>query len=229
MTEPQDSGSDSEPDPLDVIHRRRDSFKLSYASTETSDGQQMREVAEQIFGPGRKRRRPSSEMKKFVGDHMGIRDNPLLPVLLIGYEDQSILFIDRTSRLVMRSHMSECISLVSESRIYILNSRLERQDDMEPIQIPTIEKISTSLETDNAIVVHLPEFKSELLMTPYKTELVSIIASRYRALTENDLLVEFSNAIEFPVNDNTLFEVDFLRAAEGVKMTVFCKAVEAHS
>jgi hypothetical protein len=188
----------------------------------------MREVAEQIFGSKRKRRRPSSEMKKFVGDHMGIQDNPLLAVLLLGYDDQSILFIDRTSRLVMRSHMFECISLVSETRLYILNSLLGRQDDMEPIQIATIEKISTSLETDNAIVIHLPDFKSELLMTPYKTELVSILSSRYRALTENDLTVDFSNAIEFPVSDNTLFEVDFLRAAEGVKMTVFCKAAELH-
>jgi hypothetical protein len=224
----QDSGSDSDGDPYAVTRRRRDSFKLSYQGVETPDAQQTREIAESIFS-GKKRRRPSSEMKKFVGDHVGIGDNTLIPLLLHAHDDQLLLFMDRTSRLALHSHMTECICLVSENHVYILNNRLGLQDDMEPFPITTIEKISTSTERDNAIVIHLPDYKTELLMTPYKTELVSILVSRFRALAERDLEVNFSNVIDFPVNENTLFEVDFLRAAEGVKMTVFCKAAEGNN
>jgi hypothetical protein len=91
-----------------------------------------------------------------------------------------------------------------------------------------LEKISTSTERDNAIVLHLPDYKSELLMTPYKTELIGILVSRFRALTERDLAVVFSNVIDFPVNEETLFEVDFIPAAEGVRMTLFCKSARGN-
>jgi hypothetical protein len=194
--------------------------------TETPEQLQMRELAESIVA-SKKRRRPSSEIKKFIGDHMGVGDSEEIEMLLRDHQDGPPLFLDRTSRLA-HSHMSECLCLVSENHIYILNTHFALPEGEDPIPIDAIEKISTSQERDNAIVVHLPNFKTELLMTPYKTELIGVLVARYRALVERDLEVAFTNVINFPVNDDTLFEVDFVTAAEGVRMTVFCKAARGN-
>jgi hypothetical protein len=203
--------------------------KLSFTpgdGTETPEQLQVHELAESIVA-SKKRRRPSSELKKFIGDHMGVGDSEEIEMLLRDNDDGPALFLDRASRLA-HSHMSECLCLVSENRIYILNTHFALPDGERPIPIYAIEKISTSQERDNAIVIHLANFKTELLMTPYKTELIGILVARHRVLAQRDLEVTFTNVISFPVNDDTLFEVDFITAAEGVRMTVFCKAARGN-
>jgi hypothetical protein len=158
---------------------------------------------------------------------MGVGDSEEVELLLRDHDDGPALFLDRASRLA-HSHMAECLCLVSEKHIYILNTHFALPDGEGPIPIETIEKISTSRERDNAVVIHLPNFKTELFMTPYKTELIGIIVARYRSIADRELTVAFTNIINFPVNDDTLFEVDFVTAAEGVRMTVFCKAARGN-
>jgi hypothetical protein len=120
--------------------------------------------------------------------------------------------------------MSECLCLVAEKNVYMLDNHMLLLEGESPIAIETLEKISTSTERDNAVVLHLPDYRSELLMTPFKAELIGILVNRFRALAERELEVVFGNVIEFAVNSETLFEVDFIPAAEGVKMTLFCKS-----
>jgi hypothetical protein len=183
----------------------------------------LRTLDRELF-TGKKKRRPSSASKKFICDHIGIADSEEVSAVLTTHGDSGVHFIDRTSRLTNHSHMSECVCLISDTRFYILNSRLLPEAENCPFQITSIQKISTSEERDNAIVIHLPNYRSELLMTPYKVELVAVLVQRFREITEKDLEVRFSNVIEFPVSDVALLEVNVVPAAEGVRMTLFCKS-----
>jgi hypothetical protein len=203
------------------------SFLARPPNAEAPEQQEIRDLAETIIR-NKKRRRPSSEMKKFIGDHIGVGDSEEITALLEENGDACPLFIDRTSHLELHSHMSECLCLVAEKKVYMLDNRLRTLEDQLPIEIETLEKISTSTERDNAIVLHLPDYRSELLMTPFKTELIGILVNRFRALTGRDIEVVFSNVVDFPVNAETLFEVDFIPAAEGVRMTLFCKSVRGN-
>jgi hypothetical protein len=220
VIEPDESSCDIQNSQLQL--RERSGYRMSIDMGIQED-ETLRELDREIF-TGKKKRRPSSASKKFIRDHVGMGDSEDIAVLLRTHEDNGVRFMDRTSRLANHSHMSECICLVSDTRVYILNSRLMPDSDIPPFLISTIEKISTSEERDNAIVIHLPKFRSELLMTPYKIELVAVLVKRFREITERELEVRFSNVVEFPVSVVSLFEVDFIPAAEGVRMTLFCKS-----
>jgi hypothetical protein len=224
-----DSDSSESPPPAELPDRRtrRMSFVMRTTDVESPDQVAIRELAESLV-TNKKRRRPSSEMKKFLGDQIGVGNSDEIAALLEQNDDACPLFIDRTSRLALHSHMSECLCLVAEKNVYMLDNRMALLEDEVPIRIEHIEKLSTSTERDNAVVLHLPEYKSELLMSPYKTELIGILVSRFRALTGRDLEVVFANVVDFPVNAETLFEVDFIPAAEGVRMTVFCKSARGN-
>ena len=195
---------------------------------ETPEQTQIRNEVTALF-TGKKRRRESSigpSGKQFIGDHLGIAENEDLVAFIANFGDRQVKFVDRTSRLSCRSHMSECVCLVSERNIFLLTTRLAFADDLSPIPIESIQKVSTSRERDNAVVVHLADFKTELLMMPNKVEFVGVLMFLHKALTGNELEVNFSNQVEFPVNDETLFEVDFIQAVEGVKMTLFCRSAQ---
>ena len=195
---------------------------------ETPEQCEIRDQVTALF-TGKKRRRESSigpNGKRFIGDHLGIADNEDLIAVLSDFGDHQIKFVDRTSRLSCRSHMSECVCVVSEKNIFLLTTRLAFADDLGPIPIEGIQKVSTSRERDNAVVIHLDNFKTELLMMPTKVEFVGVLMFLYAALTGRALQVEFSNTVEFPVNAETLFEVDFIPAVEGVKMTLFCRSAQ---
>jgi hypothetical protein len=206
---------------------RRMSFVMRTTDLESPEQARIRELAESLVA-NRKRRRPSSEMKKFLGDHIGVGNSDEIAALLEQHDDACPLFIDRTSRLALHSHMSECLCLVAEKNVYVLDNRMALLDGEAPIPIDAIERLSTSTERDNAVVLHLPDYRSELLMTPYKTELIGILVSRYRELAGRDLEVAVANGVDFPVSAETTFEVDFIPAAEGVRMTVFCKSARGN-
>ena len=196
---------------------------------ECEEQREIKERATELV-TGKKRRRESSvgpTSKRFIGDHLGISDSEELISLLEENQDIEVKFADIISRLAQRSHMTENLCVVSEKNIYILSTRtMSLADDVPLIPIESIEKISTSRERDNAIVIHLPEYRSELIMTPNKTELIGIFDHLYRELKGEDLTIEFNNAVEFLVNSDTMFEVDFIPGREGVKMTVLCKGAQ---
>ena len=223
----ESSSSSSSKESAPTISQRQNTSSQLF-ECETPEQCQIREAVTALFA-GKKRRRESSigpNSKRFIGDHLGIADNEDLMRVLNANNDEQIKFVDRTSRLAFHSHMSECVCVISEKNIYILTTRLQFADDLGPLPIASIEKVSTSPERDNAVIVHLPDFKTELLMTPNKAELVGVLMSRYQALTGNVLPVAFANVVEFPVNQETVFEVDFIQAVEGVKMTLFCKSAQ---
>ncbi|OHT16063.1 Myosin tail family protein [Tritrichomonas foetus] len=190
---------------------------------ETPEQVKLRKSADKFF-KSKKKRRTSSMNKKFVCDHIGLTEIPEVSDLLTDHQDEGILFSDRTSRLSNRTHMSECVCLISTNYVYILNSRLEFEDDLDAIPISSIHKIVTSKVTDNAVIIFLDDYKTQLLLTPYKIELMMVLKNQYRNLTNEELEIDFLNSIDFPVNEDTIFEVNFIQTKDGVKMTLFCKS-----
>jgi hypothetical protein len=91
--------------------------------------------------------------------------------------------------------------------------------------IPTIQKIMISAERDNSIVIQLPDYKTELLMLATKVEAVTRIAQLYEELTNEGLEIEFKNVIEFPVAEDTMYIVEFVRVENGVQSSLFCKSI----
>jgi hypothetical protein len=220
---------DSSGDDLGLIplRERGYSVRMSGLDITVQEDESLRQLDRELF-TGKKKRRPSSASKRFICDHVGVGDSEEIAVLLRDHNDQGVRFLDRTSRLASHSHMSECMCLVADTNVYILNSRLVPDANLPCFPIESIQKISTSEERDNAIVIHLPNFRSELLMTPYKVVLITVLVKRFREITETDLEVKFSNILEFPVSEVALFEVNFIPAAEGVRMTLFCKSAQGN-
>lgn len=190
---------------------------------ESPEQQALRNEGNEFF-KDKKKRRQSSSKKKFFNDHIGLSEVAEVSDLLASQNDEGILFSDRTSRLSHRSHMSECICIISTNYLYILNSHLHNEEDIEPLPISSIQKIVTSQEADNAVIIFFPDFKTQLLMTPYKIELMMILKQQYKQMTGNELEFNFLDFVDFPVNEDTLFEVNFVHTADGVRMTLFCKA-----
>lgn len=201
----------------------------SLLDVESQERKEIRDKATTLVN-GRKRRRESSvgpTSKRFIGDHIGATDTEEIMSVLEENGDTNVNFADGISRLAQHSHMTENLFIVSDKNCYILSTRtLSLAEGTQPIPIDSIEKLSTSTERDNAIIVHLPEYRSELIMTPNKTELIGTLVHVYEEVTKSDLQVEFSNAVEFLVNSDTMFEVDFIPGREGVKMTVLCKGAQ---
>ena len=186
--------------------------------------EKMKKNANKFFN-GKKHRRESSSSKIFIGDHMGAIESPEVDAILKSFTpNEGFYFADHCTRLTNRNHMEDCCILVSTHFVFILNNRLQHILTNGPIPISGILKIGTSQETDNAVVLYLPEYNSELIMTSFKIELMEILIERYKAITGNDIEVTFGNIIEFEVNEDTIFEFDFVRANDGVRMTLFIKA-----
>lgn len=190
---------------------------------ESPEQQQLRNTADNFF-KDRKKRRASSVRKKFFNDHIGLSEVAEISDLLTENDDEGILFSDRTSRLSHRSHMSECIFIISTNYIYFLNSHLGYEEDMEPLPISSLKGIATSTEEDNAVILLFDDYKSQLFMTPYKIELMMILKTQYKKCTGNDIEFTFEDVVEFPVNADTLFEVNFIQTTDGIRMTLYCKA-----
>lgn len=177
------------------------------------------------FFRGKKHRRESSASKIFIGDHLGMQDETSVDQILFSFSPpEDLYFADHCTRLTNRNHMEDCGFIVTTNHICITNTRLNAYIIPEPILIQDIISLSTSQETDNAVVIHLPNFNSELIMTSFKIELMKVLYDRYVAITGKDLHIKFNNAIEFDVNEDTVFEFDFVRANDGVRMTLFIKA-----
>ena len=184
----------------------------------------MMENANKFFN-GKKHRRESSSSKLFIGDHMGIVDSPEVDSILKSFTpNEEFYFADHCTRLTNRNHMEDCCIIISTHFVFIFNNRLQHILTNGPIPISGILKIGTSHETDNAVVLFLPDYNSELVMSSFKVELMEVLIERYKAITGHDMEVTFGNIIEFEVNEDTIFEFDFVRANDGVRMTLFIKA-----
>lgn len=190
---------------------------------ESPEQQQLRNEAQEFFHD-KKKRRASSVRKKFFNDHIGLSEVNEISDLLSENNDEGVLFSDRTSRLSHRSHMAECIFIISTNFIYFLNSHLGFEEDMEPLPISSLKEVSTSTEEDNAVLLLFDDYKSQLFMTPYKIELMMILKTQFRKCTGEELKFTFSDVVEFPVSADTVFEVNFIQTTDGIRMTLYCKA-----
>ncbi|EAY08963.1 Myosin tail family protein [Trichomonas vaginalis G3] len=187
-----------------------------------------RKQAADAFFKGKKHRRESSASKYYIGDHLGMHEDNVVDQILFSFSPpEDLYFADHCTRLTNRNHMEDCGFIVTTNHICITNTRLNAYIIPNPIPISDIKSISTSLETDNAVVIHLPEYNSELIMTSFKIELMKVLMDRFKAITNRELEIKFSNVLEFDVDDSTSFEFDFVRANDGVRMTLFIKAKTA--
>ncbi|EAX99778.1 Myosin tail family protein [Trichomonas vaginalis G3] len=184
-----------------------------------------KQAADQIFN-GKKHRRESSASKIFIGDHLGLlhEESSINTILNTFDPPEELFFADHCTRLTNRNHMEDCGFIITTNHICITNTRLNAYIIPEPVEIKNIEFISTSLETDNAVVIHLPDYNSELVMSSNKIELMKVLMERYRSIAAKDLEIKFNNVIEFDVDNDTIFEFNFVRASDGVRMTLFIKA-----
>ena len=187
---------------------------------------ELKQLATRLF-EGKKKRRQSSDSKNYLGDHIGVSEIPEYQSIIEAFNGEHLLFADRLSRLTDRSHMAESVLFVLSNHFCILNPRLGPNETIPTYEIGLIQKISTSKQTDNAIVIHLPDFHSELVMTPFKTELVAILCQQYKTITNNDLTLDFQDTIRLAVSESADFEINFVRGGSGVKMTLFCVASES--
>lgn len=179
--------------------------------------------ADQFF-KHKKHRRVSSAGKLFIVDHLSIYADSGIDQILHSFNPpEELFFADACSRLTNRNHMEDCGFIITTNHICITNTKLNAYIIPKPIKITAIKFISTSLETDNAVSIHLPDYNSELVMSSYKIELMKVLMDRYKAIKKTDLEIKFTNIIEFDVNDDTSFEFNFVRAHDGVRMTLFIK------
>ncbi|XP_061461568.1 unconventional myosin-Ie-like isoform X2 [Rhineura floridana] len=165
---------------------------------------QMREEASNIV-LNKKERRRNSINRNFVGDYIGLETHPELRRFVgrrerIDFADTVVKY-DRRFKTVKRDLIltPKFLYLIGREKVKqgpdkgAIKEVLKRQIEVEKIQ-----SVSLSTLQDDFIIIHEPQYDS-VLESVFKTELLSVLYKRYEERMQKQLLVKFSNQLEFKV------------------------------
>nr|XP_020653907.1 unconventional myosin-Ie-like isoform X1 [Pogona vitticeps]XP_020653908.1 unconventional myosin-Ie-like isoform X2 [Pogona vitticeps] len=165
---------------------------------------QMREEASNIL-LNKKERRRNSINRNFVGDYIGLENHPELRRFVgrrerVDFADTVVKY-DRRFKTVKRDLIltPKFLYLIGREKVKqgpekgLIKEVLKRQ-----IEVERIQSVSLSTLQDDFIIIHEPQYDS-VLECVFKTELLSLLYKRYEERTQKQLLVKFSNQLEFKV------------------------------
>ncbi|XP_054854598.1 unconventional myosin-Ie-like [Eublepharis macularius] len=164
----------------------------------------MREEASNIV-LNKKERRRNSINRNFMGDYIGLENQPELRRFVgrrerVDFAD-TIVKYDRRFKTVKRDLIltPKCLYLIGREKVKqgpekgMIREVLKRQIELERIQ-----SVSLSTLQDDFMIIHEPQYDS-VLESVFKTELLSLLCKRYEERTQKPLAVKFSNQLEFKV------------------------------
>eukprot|EP00730_Choanoeca_flexa_P019151 TRINITY_DN9345_c0_g3_i1.p1 TRINITY_DN9345_c0_g3~~TRINITY_DN9345_c0_g3_i1.p1 ORF type:complete len:1057 (+),score=322.91 TRINITY_DN9345_c0_g3_i1:85-3255(+) len=186
-----------------------------------------------------KERRKGTINRNFVGDYIGYGENPSLRALV--EKKERIEFAYTVVKYDRKFKPQKRDLLLSARHIYIIGREVPKKGPnkgqvLEVVKrkllLTEITKISLSTRQDDFVVLHVGQEPAEPVEMVFKTEFLTLLDEKYRAMTSRALPLTFSDRIEFEVKKvrfgggtvrTLVFErgTDFMVKASGKTLKVF--------
>ncbi|KAJ3435215.1 hypothetical protein M0812_02346 [Anaeramoeba flamelloides] len=179
-----------------------------------------KEQIERIFS-GNKERRRSSTLKQFEGNYLGIEKKKNITKMLQKNNDNSIIFCDNVYKINKRNKSQERTLLITDQNLYNLHP--SSSNLLRKIEIKNILCIKLSPYQDNFFLINVRNESEYLLSSPRKSEIVCYLIETIKAKTNKDLLIKFSNTLDFNPSKSVQKEIVFKDLTGGVETEIYTK------
>ncbi|XP_023931310.1 unconventional myosin-Ie-like, partial [Lingula anatina] len=154
----------------------------------------------------KKERRQYSLNRNFVGDYIGLDDNPALRAL-VGKRER-IEFANTVTKYDRRFKTAKRDLIVTSKGVYLVGREMVKKGPEKgqlkevvkrPLEMEMITGVALSTMQDDFFIIHVQNDYSSLLESVFKTEFLTALSKKYKERTHKELKVEFSDTLEFPV------------------------------
>lgn len=154
----------------------------------------------------RKERRRWSVNRNFVGDYIGLDDNPALRSLM--EKRERVEFAHTVDKYDRRFKVMKRDLLLTAKHVYLIGREKikkgpEKGQIVEVVKrkltMNDIQSITLSGLQDDFLIVHVQNDYDSILESVFKTEFLTLLAKRYEALTSRKLTVDIKNSIAVAV------------------------------
>ncbi|XP_065059730.1 unconventional myosin-Ie-like [Rhopilema esculentum] len=166
---------------------------------------QMKMQASDILYQKKDRRRGSLN-RNFVGDYIGLDDNPALRALV--EKRERIEFAETVNKVDRRFKIMKRDLLLSAKHIYLIGRETIKKgpDKGKIVEIVkrklTMDKIaslSLSPFQDGFVVIHVPSEYDTIFESVFKTEFLTLLSAKYEAALNRKLKIDFNVSITVAV------------------------------
>ncbi|XP_047141172.1 unconventional myosin-Ie isoform X1 [Hydra vulgaris] len=171
---------------------------------------QLKEQACDILG-NRKERRKFSINRNFVGDYIGLDDNPALRSLM--EKRERVEFAHTVFKYDRRFKAAKRDLLLTPKHIYLIGREKIKKGPEKGKVIEVIKRklfmkdiisISLSALQDDFIIMHIQNDYDSIFESVFKTEFLTLLAARYEDETSKKLKVDVNNKITVSVKMDRL-------------------------
>lgn len=154
----------------------------------------------------RKERRRFSINRNFVGDYIGMEENPLLRAL-VGKRER-IEFADTINKYDRRFKSTKRDLLLTAQNIYLIGREKMKKGPQKgqfvevvkrKIPLEQVQSVALSTMQDDLFILHIQNDYASVLESMFKTEFLSLITKRYKDKTGKELRLQFNDNLEFGV------------------------------
>ncbi|OXA64664.1 Unconventional myosin-Ie [Folsomia candida] len=146
---------------------------------------------------GKKQRRKYSINRVFVGDYIGLDHRPEL-LSLVGRREK-VEFCESGAKRDL---------FITTHRVLLIGREKLKQGPQKGLIVPVIKrdiqysdiiKVSLSTRQDDLLILHIRGTYDSVVESTFKTEFLTVLSKKYKAVTQQDLPITFSDSMEFTV------------------------------
>lgn len=154
----------------------------------------------------KKERRSGSINRNFVGDYIGLDDNPSIKALT-GRRER-IEFADRVIKYDRRFKTGRRELLLSAQNVYLIGREKIKKGPEKGRVIEVVKRkipvdrftgVSLSPYQDDFMVLHVKDEYDTVVQTVFKTEFITLLCEKYHKTTQQTLRVDFGASLNFTV------------------------------
>ncbi|XP_052276602.1 unconventional myosin-Ie-like isoform X2 [Dreissena polymorpha] len=154
----------------------------------------------------RKERKRYSINRNFVGDYIGMDENPALRAL-VGKRER-IEFADTVNKYDRRFKATKRDLLLTTQNIYLIGREKIKKGPQKgqlvevvkrQLPLEQVQSIAFSTMQDDLFVMNIQNDYASVLESIFKTEFLSLLTKRYKDKTGKELRLIFSDSIDFGV------------------------------
>lgn len=154
----------------------------------------------------RKERKRYSINRNFVGDYIGIEENPALRAL-VGKRER-IEFADTVNKYDRRFKATKRDLLLTPQNIYLIGREKIKKGPQKgqlvevvkrKLPLEQVQSIAFSTMQDDLFILHIQNEYASVLESIFKTEFLSLLTKRYKDKTGKELRLQFTDSLDFAV------------------------------
>ncbi|ODM95674.1 Unconventional myosin-If [Orchesella cincta] len=165
---------------------------------------QREEAASIVFG--KKQRRRFSINRAFNGDYIGLEFRPDL-LSLLGRREK-VEFCETIVKYDRRFKEAKRDLFITSTRVLLVGREKVKQGPNKGHLVPVIKrdipyqdvfKVSLSTRQDDLLIIHVKGAYDTLIESVFKTELLTVLHKKYKAVTSQNLNLHFNDRLEFTI------------------------------